>query len=627
MRGQMATRWINAFRIKADLDARSLRLLSILRSIQWLSVMIHDELRVVQLLHPGGEHRPDANGFKEWNRQSQAHKRIFLEQSGRAIAGLDATREFQGDLHFWAEWEPESELVCQFGPTFTDGPRFLFRPFLRQRSNYSGLQNTDPFVFGDRFYYCICQQRGAMQRLERGSIILFGSNRLGRFVLDTVFVVAGWKQHSSADFRRLLVPSAYRQAALEPLYDTGHCSDPQTTIPSNESHRLYEGATLNDPVDEMFSFFPCLPATESSNGFACPNVFLPDVINPTLMQGRKTTVFCDARAVRSVWHSVVQQVTRANLWLGFSAKLPRVAGPPGSFVAQRLLAADEADELDAGADACSSPGLARLYAHAAKSLDSAVQIAFASRASEPIAVAQFVGHCARLDEHLSRASLLCKNQDVLSCWPTNPGIMFSWKVGASALEVSLIFSGMIQTAAKYGRLGAFGGVNIDPLPVNPTCDERFVKWRDATIEELQLRTLPQLPAWPTWEIHRDHQSLQHKLGAEYKQSLESAQIARTQTPSDATSDNRTTPSEPGQPPLDLSATKLQILRAVLALDAISEVKKVAARRIQEQLRKFDASRLRSELGDLRALGLLGGPKGARGYWLSATGIEAVRSRS
>src|SRR3954469_4635440 len=39
-----------------------------------------DELRIVQFLHPGGEHRSDENGRKPWNQKK--HRRTFVRQPG-----------------------------------------------------------------------------------------------------------------------------------------------------------------------------------------------------------------------------------------------------------------------------------------------------------------------------------------------------------------------------------------------------------------------------------------------------------------------------------------------------------------------------------------------------------------
>ncbi len=283
--------------------------------------MRQDDIRFVQLLHPGGEHRPDASGFKAWNADS--HRRKFLEQPGRAIASVSSTEVFKGNLRFWAEWEPDSKLIKKFDSPLVDGPKYLFRPLLRPRPRGSEVQNTDPFVFGKPFYYCICQQVGALRRLERGSVILFGSCRKNEFILDTVFVVARWRIHTATNYRKLPVSSVYRKAALEPLYDSegrcGGCPDSQS---DGDEYRLYEGATFDDPCEGMFSFFPCIPA-QRSLGFARPIIRARRLIISNLKQSRKISPPMEIEQVREAWKSVAAQVRRQRLQLGVYAELPR----------------------------------------------------------------------------------------------------------------------------------------------------------------------------------------------------------------------------------------------------------------------------------------------------------------
>ena len=74
-------------------------------------------------------------------------------------------------------------------------PRFLHEPYWTAPPDLPNLQNTDPYVFGERFRYSNCRQntkKGPLptQRLATGSVIPFGSGLDGEFVLDTAMVVA-----------------------------------------------------------------------------------------------------------------------------------------------------------------------------------------------------------------------------------------------------------------------------------------------------------------------------------------------------------------------------------------------------------------------------------------------------
>jgi hypothetical protein len=223
-------------------------------------LVLREKLCFVQFLHPGKEHHPDREGFTDWNRD--AHKRKFLQRKGRRFG--TAVEE---PLHFWAEWEPESKVLAEINDPVDDGPQFICAPYYVSPKSYIGLQNTDPFVFGNNFFYTGCQQNIAtgptqLRYLERGSVILFGSCVNQRaFALDTVFVVDKWIDHAASNFKSLLqntVPREYMEVTLSPYYhEKQSCGSPKNKSCGasgiKESWRLYFGAALENPVEGMFS--------------------------------------------------------------------------------------------------------------------------------------------------------------------------------------------------------------------------------------------------------------------------------------------------------------------------------------------------------------------------------------
>lgn len=278
--------------------------------------------RLVQFIHPGGEHEPSANG-RDWN--GGKHRRIFLRSPGSYIQH-DGTRR-DGVLVLWAEWEAEAELIRSFDRPNGGGPRHLFTPYYQPRHSYLGLQNTDPFVFGDHFHYAGCQQyrKGhptQLQRLPRGSVILFGS-RLDktRFVLDTVLVVQKSIEHSYAEMGevRQQISATYDEVTLRPWYaalDAGLSGN------STTRYRLYWGATPDEPINGMFSFFPTLAEHEAPAGFPRPTIRLDRAITDHLSQGFKITQ-ATAAEIRRLWESVCVQVHEQGLHLGTAAALPQ----------------------------------------------------------------------------------------------------------------------------------------------------------------------------------------------------------------------------------------------------------------------------------------------------------------
>ena len=87
--------------------------------------------------------------------------------------------------------------------------------------------------------------------------------------------------------------------------------------------RLYRGATPDDPVEGMFSFFPASPECGDS-GFRRPFIDLPiEYLNPAafrtprgLGRDRKPA------ELRALWDQLVAQARDAGLVLGTFAELP-----------------------------------------------------------------------------------------------------------------------------------------------------------------------------------------------------------------------------------------------------------------------------------------------------------------
>lgn len=269
----------------------------------------------VQFIHPGGEHRPDSPGLKSWNVGS--HKRKFLKSPGRYF--LDG-REHDGDVVFWGEWEAESSVEAFVDPG-PEEPRYLNEPYLVVPDTKAWRQNTDPFVFGDHFCYTGCLQHAGgrptqLRHLERGSLLLFGScvGRL-RFVLDTVFVADQHVDHGPLDHESELegvISETYRLTTIEPMY-LGEVAEWQT-------FRLYFGATPSHEVAGMFSFFPCRPYERGS--FARPEIRMPGLITPHLLQGKKIRRDVSLDEQKNLWDEVVRQVTEQGLALGVHVALP-----------------------------------------------------------------------------------------------------------------------------------------------------------------------------------------------------------------------------------------------------------------------------------------------------------------
>lgn len=302
---------------------------------------------VVQFMHPGGEHKPDDAATKHWN--TADHKRKFLVNRGTY---LDGGARKTGDMEFWGEWEPQSGVEVKIDQPSSHGPRQVYRPYYVVPATFAsqGLQNTDPFVFGGPFRYAICRQFGSsgpsrLQRLVPGSLILFGSNRAGRFVLDTVFVVRASRPHDRNTFESELgdsVPEAYLDTALRPWY-----ADPKTLRSPYDAARLYTAATPDDPIEGMYSFFPCRAHDPNGAGFERPEISIPTVITDALPMGSSTTRVASLAEVARVWTDIVAQVRRHGLMLGVETDMPPNGAPSA---ASRTVTSTSSSVIKTGKD-------------------------------------------------------------------------------------------------------------------------------------------------------------------------------------------------------------------------------------------------------------------------------------
>lgn len=311
---------------------------------------MEDKLCFVQFLHPGGEHWPDKGDRKSWNRAEFPHRRTFVKNRGRYVAG-DVVEE--NDIVFWCEWEPEAELVQTIDSPSRVGPNHIFEPYYVVPESYWGLHNTDPFVFGDEFYYTWCRQirrSGAQTQLcylAAGSVILFGSCRDESFILDAVLVVdqAVWHRRDNyRDVLRGLIPQAYAEVTIAPSYgehatkDFGcgpkragakpkrACAEPSPVA----ANRLYFGAMYDRPYAGMYSFFPCKPYNPHDAIFERPRIQIPGVIADRKTMGYTLNPQPNREESKKLWDKVVKQVTDQNLMLGVWAAMPERRDSAGS---------------------------------------------------------------------------------------------------------------------------------------------------------------------------------------------------------------------------------------------------------------------------------------------------------
>lgn len=261
----------------------------------------NNEIRIVQFIHPGLEHRPSRKilktGIYPWN--YSGHHRKFMRAHGAYVDNNEVVKEDW--VYLWGEWEPTSK-VSAIKPANHAGdfPEFLHEPifFPKNYPPYSipkkdpklyHRQNTDPFIFGNHFIYSLCKQDryNVLRTLAPGSIVLFGSSRDIKtrdpyFALDTVLVVKNAIRYVPDSHKTTIsnvIPSHYDKImGFEDWNDQN---------PKN----LYHGVNFEERSDfaGMYSFVPCRTETEGQYGFERVKIRNSDLdfITNNLSQGIK----------------------------------------------------------------------------------------------------------------------------------------------------------------------------------------------------------------------------------------------------------------------------------------------------------------------------------------------------
>ena len=150
-------------------------------------------------------------------------------------------------------------------------------------------------------------------------MVAFGSVANYEWVLDTVLVVADFVDYHAASMRADVgdrVPRDFMDVTGDPIIRNEDADLPL---------RLYTGATHENPVKGMFSFFPAMPAG-SDVGFPRPSISLPSKRFTKNVQSAKGHAMgppnVSFEELRGLWDCLVAQVREAGLVLGTHAELP-----------------------------------------------------------------------------------------------------------------------------------------------------------------------------------------------------------------------------------------------------------------------------------------------------------------
>lgn len=325
--------------------------------------------KIVFFPHPVSEHKVTNKGnIMEWN--INKHCRKFMEVNGAYTNSISTEKQLQqGKISFWGEWESESTYTriqykgkrknlepnyihnpqCYINEIFTklkddncvdDNACFSF--YAGAKNNNKGKQNTDPYVFGNQFMYSCCKQQGnnPLKDLHKGDIIVFygqtGKYNTHDYIchIDTIFVVGGIiNKGKYCDMLPNLIKDEritnqfIFKTILPIIY--GNKKNLGKDI-EKKDNVLYYGATYDNPVNGMFSYFPCKVAN-NNEGY---KRFEHKAFKAHKFKGKigKTECYPDnnvstnnyekASEVKEFWGKLTDEIITAGYLLGVKANEP-----------------------------------------------------------------------------------------------------------------------------------------------------------------------------------------------------------------------------------------------------------------------------------------------------------------
>ena len=298
---------------------------------------IDNKKLIIEFSHPGKEYIPfkqknDPNvefndkfrnsGKRKWNNLPN-HKRKFIKSCGDFVAPNNNLHQNKL-LTFWGEWEAESyfERINS-----KNSPQFVHVPFLDSGYNGPTKHNTDPFVFGERFWFTNCKQDRMkfLRSLSKNTIILFGTEDKFGFKLDTVFVI-------NEKFSYSQIQSKIETFSKQ-LRKTNFCCNDMVFDENKSHYSYYTGKNYIDD-DRLFSFSPAKVFNENKinghervflnvkefglqkvgAGSVCTRLFLEKINNDNL----------DDNFLYEYWKKIVEECFLQGFVLGFNFKLPKI---------------------------------------------------------------------------------------------------------------------------------------------------------------------------------------------------------------------------------------------------------------------------------------------------------------
>lgn len=274
-----------------------------------------------------------------WN--DTEHDRKFIECKCDVLDINNNDVETIDNQRFWGEWEQPSRVfkisndMDKLKANFVHIPLFgkIEKNAEDDYINYQNYQNTDPYVFGDSFYYCCCKQNRFkyLKKLEEDDIIIFcgllGNGDKRRFAIDTIFVVkqaiCKYGTTETNETNKSIIDKLDRRYVNGVLNPVLFGNDESLGRDEKKYFVLYKAKMYKkDSVDELFSFFPV------KKEYNYKKVEIPFDIMKKILHTDKTNVKISNRTQASiheidskdVWNELYEYIVcKQNYLMGIKA--------------------------------------------------------------------------------------------------------------------------------------------------------------------------------------------------------------------------------------------------------------------------------------------------------------------
>lgn len=283
---------------------------------------------------------PNSNveGIRFWNHYNQnnnqpincrnsrcnsTHYRKFMEHEGEYVTRLNPTQSTKDTLRFWGEYEGFSKfrlLGRNLNNTNHNNPCAVHFPFYYPNWVNRGsttpacvnCHNTDPFIFGDYFYYAFCLKN--QLNIQPGDIVIFGSRvNQNDFVLDTLFVIDGsMSVHPLSQYDTI-----YQESTLIRAYGNVTANN-APTMPVHIGKKF-------TPNNGIFSFVPARAKNNAqfsrdfNTGFGRPiitNILLCIGFSSNKQGQGAQSIMLTIPQTKCVWEQIATEVLRQGFVLG-----------------------------------------------------------------------------------------------------------------------------------------------------------------------------------------------------------------------------------------------------------------------------------------------------------------------